>query len=114
MLLFDHFLGQHNMGTMASAAGTNLTGTLYNGEKEKFTWEMYVRIHMEQHSILNGLKDFGYVGIDDSCKVHHLLKGIKTTELDVCKMPVMSIPTLRNDFTVTVKLYSTFIKQMKA
>jgi hypothetical protein len=72
-----------------------------------------VRIHTEQHSVLNGLKDYGYAGIDDSSKVRHLLKGIKTTELDVCKAQVMASPSLRDDFTATVELYSTFIKQLK-
>jgi hypothetical protein len=43
-----------------------------------------------------------------------LLKGIKTTELDVFKTQVMASPSLRDDFASTVKLYSTFIKQMKA
>jgi hypothetical protein len=52
---------------------------LYNGEKKRFTWETYVRIHTEQHSVLNRLKDYGYAGIDDSSKVRQLLKGIKMT-----------------------------------
>jgi hypothetical protein len=73
-----------------------------------------VRIHTEQHSVLNGLKDSGYAGIDNSFKVRHLLKGIKTTDLDVCKTQVMASPTLRGDFDATVELYSTFIKKMKA
>jgi hypothetical protein len=30
MLLFDHFLGPNNVGTMASEAETKLTSTLYN------------------------------------------------------------------------------------
>jgi hypothetical protein len=68
---------------MSSAEDTKLTGTLYNGENKCLTWETYIRIHTEQQSVLNGLKDYGYAGIYDSSKVHHLLKGIKTTELDV-------------------------------
>jgi hypothetical protein len=88
--------------------------TLYNGENKCFTWETCVRIQTEQHSVLNGLKDYGYAGIDDSSKVHHLLKGIKTTELYVFKTQVMASRSLRYDFTATVELYSTFIKQMKA
>jgi hypothetical protein len=79
MLLFDHFLGPNNVGNMVSEAETKLTSTLYSGEKKRFTWETYVRIHTEQHSVLNGLKYYGYAGIDDSSKVHHLLKGIKTS-----------------------------------
>jgi hypothetical protein len=96
MLLFDHFLGPNNVGNMAGAAETKLTGTLYNGEKKRFTWEMYVRIHTEHHSVLNGLKDYGYAGIDDSSNVRHLVKGIKTTELDFCKTQGISIPALRD------------------
>jgi hypothetical protein len=112
--LFDHFLGPNNVGNMVSEAETKLNRTLYNGEKRRFTWETYVRIHTEQHSVLNGLKDYGYAGIDDSSKVRHLLKGIKTTELDVCKAQVMASLSLRDDFEATVELYSTFIKQLKA
>jgi hypothetical protein len=79
MLLFDHLLGPNNVGNMDSAAETKTIDTLYNGEKKIFTWEMYVKIHTEQHSILNGLKDYGYARIDDSSKVHHLLKCINIT-----------------------------------
>jgi hypothetical protein len=112
--LFYHYLGPNNFGNMANAAKTKLSGTLYNGEKKRFTWETYVRIHTEQNSVLNGLNEYGYSGIDDSSKVHHLLKGIKTTELDVCKAQVMASPTLRDDVPATVELYSTFIKKIKA
>jgi hypothetical protein len=114
MLLFYHLLGPNNVGNMASEAETKLTGTLYNGENKRFTCETYVRINTEQNSVLNGLKDYGYAGIDDSSKVRHLLKGIKMTELDVCKTQVMASPSLRDNFAATVELYSTFIKQMKA
>jgi hypothetical protein len=114
MLLFDHYLVPNNVGNMASEAETKLIRTLYKGEKKRFTWETYVRIHTEQYSVINGLKNYGYAGIDDSSKVRHLLKVIKTTELDVCKMQVMASPSLRDNFAATVELYSTFIKKMKA
>jgi hypothetical protein len=110
MLLFDHFLGPNNVGNMASAEETKLTETLYNSEKKRFTWKKYVRIHTEKHSVLNDLKDYGYAGIDDSSKVRHLLKGIKTTELEVCKTRVMASPSLCDEFAATVEVYSTFIK----
>jgi hypothetical protein len=60
------------------------------------------------------LKDYGYAGIDDSSKFRHLLKVIQTTELDVCNTQVMAIPSLHDDFTATVELYSTFIKPVKS
>jgi hypothetical protein len=114
MLLFDHFLGPNNVVNVSSAADTKLTGTLYNGDKKRFTWKTYARINTEQHSGINGLKEYGYAGIDDSSKVRHLLKQIKTTELDVCKTQVMASPSLRDDFATTFELYSTFIKKRKA
>jgi hypothetical protein len=69
---------------------------------------------MEQHTILNGTKEFGYSGIDDSSKVQILMKGIKTTEFDVCKGYIMDNPSIRDKFSGTVELYLKFIKQVKA
>jgi hypothetical protein len=60
------------------------------------------------------LKDYSYARIDNSSKVHHFLKDIKTTELDFCKRQVTTSPNLHDDFASTVELYSTFINQMKA
>jgi hypothetical protein len=104
-LLLDHYLGPNNVVSMASAAETKLSSTLYNGEKKSFTWEMYVRTRMEQHAVLNLLKEYGYSGINDCYKVCHLMKGIKTTELDVCKANTLASPTLHDNFTATVELY---------
>jgi hypothetical protein len=70
--------------------------------KEAFHLVNLLIIHTEQHSVINGLKYYGYAGIDDSSKVCHLLKGIKTTELDFCKTHVMASPSLRDDFAATV------------
>jgi hypothetical protein len=42
------------------------------------------------------------------------MKGIKPTELDVCKANIMSSPNLRGILAGTVEMYPTFIKQMKA
>jgi hypothetical protein len=42
MILFDHFLGPNNVVNMVTTAETNLTGTLYNSEKKRFTSETYV------------------------------------------------------------------------
>jgi hypothetical protein len=102
MILFDHYLGPNNVGNMASAAETKMNGTLYNGKKKIFTWETYVQIHTEQHSVLNGLKDYSYAVIGDSSKVRHFLNGIKTTELNVCKTQVMASPSLCDDFASTL------------
>jgi hypothetical protein len=63
-LLFGHYLGPNNVVNMVSAAETKVASTLYNGGKKIFTWETYVRINMEQHAVLNGLKEYDYSGID--------------------------------------------------
>jgi hypothetical protein len=42
MLLFDNFLGPKNVGNMVSASETNLRAIMYNGEKNRFTWETYM------------------------------------------------------------------------
>jgi hypothetical protein len=42
LLLFDHLIGHNNLGNKTSASENKLTGTLYNGEKKRFTWETYV------------------------------------------------------------------------
>jgi hypothetical protein len=68
---------------------------------------------MDQHAVLNGLKEYGYSGIDDCSKVHHLMKGIKITELDVYKAKIMASPPLRDNFVAAVELYSTLKKQTK-
>jgi hypothetical protein len=71
----------------------------------------FIRINIQSSM---DLKDYGYAGIDESSKVRHLLKGIKTTELDVCKKQVMVGPYFRGDFASTVKLYFILVKKMKA
>jgi hypothetical protein len=114
MLMFGHLCGPNNVGNMASATDIKLNGTLYNRENKRFIWKTYVWIRTGHHSVMDGLKDYGYTGIYDSLKAHRLLKGIKTMELDVCKTQFMLIPTFRDDFAATVEFYSTFIKQLEA
>jgi hypothetical protein len=99
------------VGNVVTAAETKLNNALYNGENERFTWETCVRIHMEHHVVLNGMKEYGYSGIDESSKVRILMKGIKRTELDVCKANITTNPAMRDNSAAKVELHSTFIKQ---
>ena len=75
-----------------------LQQTTYQGEKRRWNFEKYSRLHKEQHIILEGLVEFGYSGIDSRSKVRYLLGGIKTLELDSVKTQIMSSPALRSDF----------------
>jgi hypothetical protein len=109
--LFDHYLGPNNVDNSATEAERKLTSTNYNGEKRRWNFERYVRVHVDQHQVLNNLKAYGYAGIDDRSKVRHLLDGIKDKSLDVIKAQVMSTPALRVDFDACVTIYKDYIKQ---
>ena len=109
--LKGHYLGENNVDNMSSRAERRLKNTTYSGEKRRWNFEKYVKVHMDQHAILEGLVQHGYAGIDERSKVRHLLEGIKTRELDNVKTRIMSDAQLRNDFTRCVNLFQDFIEQ---
>ena len=114
MGLKDHYLGVNNIYNMSSAAEAKLAWTTYNGEGRRWNFERFVRLHVDQHHILEGLVEHGYAGIDERSKVRHLLDGIKTKELDVVRTRILSDAALRNDFDQCVNLYQDFINQRQA
>lgn len=112
LALYTHFCGPNNVDNMATQAENELTSTVYNGEQRRWDFEKYVNMHKQQHSIMEGLVEHGYTGIDPRSKVRYLLDGIKTDRLDSVKTRIMSADaSLRNDFDACVTLYQDFIKQ---
>ena len=111
--LKNHYLGEHNVDNMSSKAERKLRNVAYTGEKRRFNFERFVKIHVDQHAILEGLVEHGYSGIDARSKVRHLLDGIRTTELDTVKTRIMSDATLRSDFDRCVNLFQDFIEQKR-
>ena len=109
--LRGHYLGTNNVDNMSTSAEHKLQNTAYHGEKRRWNFEKFVRIHVDQHQILNGLVQHGYSGIDERSKVRLLLNGIKTRSLDIVKTTIMADPTLRSDFDRCVNLFKDFIKQ---
>lgn len=109
--LHNHYLGPGNVDNMANAAERKLQRTTYIGEKKRWNWEKYTKVHADQHQILNDLVEHGYSGIDERSKVRHLIDGIKTPKLDSVKTQVMASPTLRTDYDAVVQLYKDFIEQ---
>ncbi len=69
---------------------------------------------MDQHHILDGLKEHGYSGIDTQSKVCYLLDGIRTNAFEAVKAQILSNTTLWSDYDVCVSLYKDFIKQKDA
>jgi hypothetical protein len=112
--LRGHYLGINNVDNMSAKAEHLLQSTSYTGEKRRWNFEKYVRLHIDQHSILEGLKEHGYAGLDERSKVRHLLAGIKTSSLDVVKSRIMSDATLRSNFDACVNLFQDFLKQTNA
>jgi hypothetical protein len=112
-LLFDHYLGASNVGNLATAAEGRLQSTRYSGDKRNIDFEKYVRIHTEQYSVLDGLMEHGYSGIDESSKVRLLLAGITTSNYDVVKSHILDSPALKTSFEKSVELYKDFIKSTK-
>ena len=96
---------------MFPSAEKNLKDAVFKGEAKKFNFEMYVRIHINQHQILNDLKEHRYAGIDERSKVSHLTDVIKNTALDSVKNTILVSATLCSDFIGCVALFKDFIHQ---
>ena len=96
---------------MSTKAECHLETTNNNGEKCNWNFEKYVKLHKDQQAILKSLTEHGYAGIDNHSKVCHLLKGIKTKQLDSIKTQIMSDAELCTDFDSCVNLFQDFIKQ---
>jgi len=112
--LKGHFLGANNVDNMAAEAESRLTTTHYHGEQRRWNFERYVKSHVDQHHILDGLHEHGYAGIDARSKVRHLMDGIKTNAFEAVKTRILSEPTLRSDFDSCVNLFKDYIKQKGA
>ena len=109
-----HYLGVNNVDNMAATAERKLQTNSYTGETRKWNFEKYVQVHVDQHAILNGLREHGYSGIDKRTMVRYLTAGIKTTSLDHVKTRILSDASLRENFAACVNLFQDFITQKEA
>ena len=92
MALKTHYLGPNNMNHQANEAETKLKDSSYHSKRHHWNFEKYICMHQDQHTILQGLVEHGYAGIDKRSKVHHLLDGVKTNELDTAKGQIWASP----------------------
>ena len=109
--LYNHYLGPNSVDNMANSAERKLQSLSYTGEKRRWNFDKYTRLHVEQHQVLEGLTRFGYAGIDERSKVRYLIDGIKTNAFDSVKAQIFSTAALRTDFEGCVTLYKDFISQ---
>jgi hypothetical protein len=112
--LHDHYLGASNVDNMSARAERKLMDTTYTGEKRRWNFEKYIRLHVDQHAILEDLVQYGYSGIDEGSKVRYLVRGVRTQSLDTVKANILASATLRNNFTAASGLFKDFIEQMKS
>ena len=106
-------LGPNNIGNMAATAENKLINAAYRGEGRHWDFEGYATLHKEQHTILEGLKEYGYAQMDEGSKTRHLLAGIKTTALDSVKTQILCNAELRQDRTKCVVLFKDYIIKTK-
>ena len=66
----------------ATEAGTKLQNSHGDGKKKGWDWDKHVTLHKELYTIMEGLVDHGYIGIEDGTKVCHFLQEIRNTELE--------------------------------
>ena len=106
MAFKNRYLGPNNIGSMAATAEHKLINATYRGEGRHWDFEWYATLHKEQHTILEGLKEYGYAGKDEGSKTRHLLARIKTTALDSVKTQILCNAELRQDVAKCVVLFN--------
>ena len=111
--LKNHYLSLNNMNYQVNEVEAKLKDSSYHGEKCRWNFKKYVCMHQDQHTILQGLVQHGYAGIDEHSKVHHLLDGIKTNELDTAKGQIWASPSLQNNFDDCITLFQDFINHKR-
>jgi len=65
----SHYLGPNNVDHMARAAERKLLNLSHRSERKGWNFEKYVTSHKEQHTILHGLEQHGYKGIDERSRL---------------------------------------------
>jgi hypothetical protein len=66
-----------------------------------------VTAHVECYNILDGLKEYGFSGMDEATRVRKFVTGIKTDKLDAIRAAVLANPSL--SFDRVTRLYKDHI-----
>ena len=76
---------QHRQHGCHATAEHKLINATYRGERRCWDFERYAAMHKEQHTILEGLEEYEYAGIDEGGKTRLLLAGIRQQHLTVSR-----------------------------
>ena len=110
MLAFrDHFLGPNTINHIQNQDEQKIFSLSFQGEINNWTFERFVIAHKEYHTILEGLTDHGYCGVDAMTEVNCILDG--KNSLDAVNANIMQHRKLFRDVERCVNFYKDFIKQ---
>ena len=79
--LLDTYLGSQHTQIQATIWEAKLRECTYEGETSRWNFEKAVNVHKTGHTRLDGLKPYGYLGMDEGTKIRHLLNSIKDPKL---------------------------------
>ena len=110
--LKGHYLGANMVDNIARKAERKLQNSEYKGETQNWNFEKFVKLHKDQHAILEKLAtDHDYAGIDPRSKVRHLLDGIKVPTLQHAKAAIYASAAHLNDFDRSVNLIQDLLAE---
>jgi hypothetical protein len=107
LALKSQYLGPNNANNMAQATTTKLDQLRYTGENRRWNMQRYVTAHVECYNILDGLKEYGFSGMDEATRVRKFVTGIKTDKLDAIRAAILANPSL--SFDKVTRLYKDHI-----
>ena len=79
--LIAHYLGPQHTQNQATIWESKLQSLTYEGESRNFGIHKYNDTHKTGETILAGLVQHGYAGMDQGTHIRHYLNGIKTEKL---------------------------------
>jgi hypothetical protein len=109
--IYDHYLGPNSVNNQSAAAEKLIANLTYSSESRRWDFEKFATTMKEQHQILDGLKDYGYSGVDKTTKVRQLLDGIKNKDLEPAIAMIMADDKFQSDFDLSVAYIKSFLKQ---
>ena len=87
---YDYFLGPDIVDHLKKQAEMKHQSLTYTGERKNCNFERFVTAHKEQHTILEGLTENCYNGLDDGTKVTRLMDGVKLDSLHNVKSMILA------------------------
>ena len=79
------------------------------GDRKNFNWDQYTNLHVEQHNVKSSIVTHGFNYYTDAQKVHYLIDGIKTANLETCIETITTNDALREDFGCAARHIMDFL-----